>query len=152
MDKEFLDKNKPGIERPQQVEGAPAGEGRAELDPNLIWSPQPSTVYDTLDAAADEGNLRPGDSAIDRANSAMETNAEQNSDTISMQGHPFEMPVVEHQATAGAVRDDPDTSVALESGQGQGGEATYPTMVSRGPDGEISIVEVTPPTGRRPGT
>jgi hypothetical protein len=147
-----MDRNQLAPDKPEET--------TETLDPNETWSPQPSTLYQQFDAATEEGQKRPGDSAIDRAAAGIAANAEHAGDPVEMQGHVF-VPAeheVQRNSESGGVKTDLECDIGLRSGQGQSGLRgdSSPVVllpnVGRTPDGEISIVELPPDTRNRPGT
>jgi hypothetical protein len=140
MDRDFLERNKPATDRPPDDLATPVD----------TWAPQPSSIYDLQDRAAAEGAPRPD--VIAQADRQM---AERQDTTggCAAQGHPFVIPDHEVQHTAGGVRTDLDFGVGLRSGQGQSGFGEPPVILpTRGPAGEVSIIELPPPASQRQGT
>jgi hypothetical protein len=145
MDKDRIVANQPAEDWPPET--ADTG----TLDPNRIWSPQPSSIYDLQDRAAAEGAPRPD--VIAQADRQM---AERQDTTggCAAQGHPFLIPDHEVQHTGAVVKTDlPDLNTGLRSGQGQSGFGEEPTIVpTRGPAGEVSIISLPAPASAREGT
>jgi hypothetical protein len=89
-----------------------------------------------------------------QAEAGYEANREHAENLAEMQGCPFVEPAREHQETQVRVKTDlPDLSIGLRSGQGQSGFGEPPVILpTRGPEGEISIIELPPPRSAHEGT
>ena len=109
------------------------------------WSPQPSAVYDLQDSAAVEGVAKPTVDPITAADTLMEQRRDTTGGCAAQGNSPFEIAAHEVQHTAGDVRDNPDCSVALQSGQGQGGQPASPTMLPTAGGTPPSVLPVARP-------
>jgi hypothetical protein len=140
MDRDFLERNKPATDRPPDDLATPVD----------TWSPQPSRVYTELDNAAAGGARRPD--VVAQADALMER-MQDTTGGCAAQNHPFVIPEHQIQHTAGDVKTDLDFGIGLRSGQGQSGFGEPPVILpTRGPEGEVSIIELPTPARQRQGT